>query len=48
MHAHTKTSTYAEKTAEAESEIARYSTIDVQDFKTVLLIKNGSDRPITK
>ena len=33
MHAHTKTSTYAEKTAEAESEIARYSTIDVQDFK---------------
>ncbi|ACU61588.1 DUF4132 domain-containing protein [Chitinophaga pinensis] len=33
MHAHTKTSTYAEKTPEAESEIARYSTIDVQDFK---------------
>lgn len=33
MHAHTKTSGYAEQTAEAESEIARYSSVDVQDFK---------------
>ncbi|QHS58588.1 DUF4132 domain-containing protein [Chitinophaga agri] len=33
MHAHTKTSAYAEQTAEAESEIARYSSVDVQDFK---------------
>ncbi|MBW8686999.1 DUF4132 domain-containing protein [Chitinophaga rhizophila] len=33
MHAHTKTSGYAEQTAEAESEIARYSAVDVQDFK---------------
>ncbi|WEK34502.1 MAG: DUF4132 domain-containing protein [Candidatus Pseudobacter hemicellulosilyticus] len=33
MHAHTKTDAYEEKTAEAESEIARYSTVDLKEFK---------------
>ncbi|NIG54721.1 DUF4132 domain-containing protein [Chitinophaga sp. Cy-1792] len=33
MHAHTKTSGYQEQNAEAESEIARYSAVDLQDFK---------------
>ncbi|HEY8562434.1 MAG TPA: DUF4132 domain-containing protein [Pyrinomonadaceae bacterium] len=33
MHAHTKIAGYREQTAEAESEIARYSAVDLQDFK---------------
>lgn len=33
MHAHTKTETYNIETAEAESEIAKHSSIDVKDFK---------------
>ncbi len=33
MHAHTKTSGYGEDNAEAESEIARYSSVDIQDFR---------------
>ena len=33
MHAHTKTSSYQEQNAENESEIAKYSTVDLQDFK---------------
>lgn len=33
MHAHTKTSDYQDKNAEAESEIAKYSSVDLQDFK---------------
>lgn len=33
MHAHTKTAAYQERTAEAESEIAKYSAVDLQDFK---------------
>ncbi|HQU86895.1 MAG TPA: DUF4132 domain-containing protein, partial [Pyrinomonadaceae bacterium] len=33
MHAHTKISGYREQTAEAESEIAKYSAVDLQDFK---------------
>lgn len=33
MHAHTKTDAYTAQNAEAESEIARYSSIDIQEFK---------------
>jgi len=33
MHAHTKTDAYQAQNAEAESEIARYSTLDVDEFK---------------
>jgi hypothetical protein len=33
MHAHTKSSGAAEQNAEAESEIARYSAVDLADFK---------------
>ncbi len=33
MHAHTKISGYTEQNAEAESEIAKYSSVDLQDFK---------------
>lgn len=33
MHAHTKISGYREQNAEAESEIAKYSAVDLQDFK---------------
>lgn len=33
MHAHTKNSDYREQNAEAESEIAKYSAVDLQDFK---------------
>ena len=33
MHAHTKNSGANEQNAEAESEIARYSEVDLQDFK---------------
>jgi hypothetical protein len=33
MHAHTKISGYQEQTAESESEIAKYSAVDLQDFK---------------
>jgi hypothetical protein len=33
MHAHTKTDAYHAQNAEAESEISKYSTLDVQEFK---------------
>lgn len=33
MHAHTKTDGYTAQNAEAESEIAKYSTIDIDEFK---------------
>lgn len=33
MHAHTKTDTYNANNTETESEIAKYSSIDVQEFK---------------
>ncbi len=33
MHAHTKTSGYGEDNVEAESEIAKYSSVDIQDFR---------------
>lgn len=33
MHAHTKTSGYGENNVEAESEIAKYSSVDIQDFR---------------
>jgi hypothetical protein len=33
MHAHTKTDGYSPQNAEAESEIARHSSLDVQEFK---------------
>lgn len=33
MHAHTKTDAWTAQNAEAESEIARYSSLDVQEFK---------------
>jgi Family of unknown function (DUF5724)/Domain of unknown function (DUF4132) len=33
MHAHTKTESYQAQSAEAESEIAKYSTLDVEEFK---------------
>jgi hypothetical protein len=33
MHAHTKISGYREQSAEAESEIAKYSAVDLEDFK---------------
>lgn len=33
MHAHTKISGYQEQNAEAESEIAKYSAVDLEDFK---------------
>ena len=32
MHAHTKTTGYGEATAEAESEIAKYSSVELADF----------------
>jgi hypothetical protein len=33
MHAHTKISGYQEQNAESESEIAKYSSVDLEDFK---------------
>jgi hypothetical protein len=33
MHAHTKIAGYREPNAEAESEIAKYSSVDLEDFK---------------
>ncbi len=33
MHAHTKTDGYRSMNAETESEVARYSTLDVEEFK---------------
>jgi hypothetical protein len=33
MHAHTKNSDYREQNSESESEIAKYSRVDLQDFK---------------
>lgn len=33
MHAHTKIAGYREQTPESESEIAKYSAVDLQDFK---------------
>lgn len=40
MHAHTKSSGAAEQNAEAESEIARYSAVDLADFKIGAVDKN--------
>lgn len=33
MHAHTKTAEYQARSAEFESEVARYSSLDLEDFK---------------
>ena len=33
LHAHTKTPSYSEVNSELESEIAKYSAVDIQDFK---------------
>lgn len=33
MHAHTKTGTYEEQNAKLESEVAKYSSVDIQEFK---------------
>lgn len=33
MHAHTKTGAYEEQNAKLESEVAKYSSVDIQDFK---------------
>lgn len=33
MHAHTKTSAYQAQNSELESEVAKYSSVDVQDFQ---------------
>ncbi|KIX20263.1 hypothetical protein SY27_14120 [Flavobacterium sp. 316] len=33
LHAHTKTSSYSDVNSELESEVAKYSAIDLQDFK---------------
>ena len=33
MHAHTKTDAYRSMNAETESEVARYSALDVEEFK---------------
>ena len=33
MHAHTKTNDYRSQNTEAESEIAKYSSVDIQEFK---------------
>ena len=33
MHAHTKTEVYSAQSVELESEIARYSSLDIQEFK---------------
>ncbi|BAP33534.1 uncharacterized protein CHSO_4497 [Chryseobacterium sp. StRB126] len=33
MHAHTKTSAYEEQNAKLESEVAKYSSVDIQEFK---------------
>ena len=40
MHAHTKTDAYQAMSAEAESEIARYSAVDVADFKEAAVDKD--------
>ncbi|MDM1554292.1 MULTISPECIES: DUF4132 domain-containing protein [Chryseobacterium] len=33
MHAHTKTGAYEEQNAKLESEVAKYSSVDIQEFK---------------
>lgn len=33
MHAHTKTSTYQAQNSELESEVAKYSSVDIQEFQ---------------
>lgn len=40
MHAHTKTASYVSMSSELESEIARYSDIDVSDFQNGAVDKN--------
>lgn len=40
MHAHSKPGGYQEVNAEAESEISRYSSIDLQDFKEGVVDRN--------
>lgn len=43
MHAHTKIAGYREQSAESESEIAKYSAVDLQDFKAGAVDKNWFD-----
>lgn len=43
MHAHTKIASYREENSEAESEIAKYSAVDLQDFKDGAVDKNWFD-----
>lgn len=43
MHAHTKIAGYREQTAESESEIAKYSAVDLQDFKDGAVDKTWFD-----
>lgn len=40
MHAHTKIAGYREQNSEAESEIAKYSAVDLEDFKDGAVDKN--------
>lgn len=40
LHAHTKTSAYGAVNSELESEVAKYSAIDLQDFKDGAVDKN--------
>ena len=40
LHAHTKTSAYGEENSELESEVAKFSAIDLQDFKDGAVDKN--------
>jgi Family of unknown function (DUF5724)/Domain of unknown function (DUF4132) len=40
LHAHTKTSTYSDVNAELESEAAKFSAIDLQDFKDGAVDRN--------
>ncbi|MBV8251782.1 MAG: DUF4132 domain-containing protein [Chitinophaga sp.] len=44
MHAHTKSSGVNEQNAEAESEIAKYSAVDLQDFKDGAVDKDWFQR----
>ncbi len=44
MHAHTKSSGYNEQNSEAESEIAKYSEVDLQDFKDGAVDKDWFQR----
>lgn len=48
MHAHTKTAAYQQSNAEDESEIAKYSTLDVDDFKDGAVDKEWFDSAYKK